>query len=1452
MESLPKPFLQHHYPLLGVLNPNPSKSETEASGNASPTSSSSSDLAAQGIGLSPYSRSVRDQMVEYLGKYPLDSYWDTHNAKEVLKGFAIVTVHAGQSISSRLKYSPGQSLSSLESVLETAKTNHSALSPLNPESPLHPDGLMSPQWVLRQHQLYPSALISFHDLRYYTLAQGRRANGPDSGGDGPGSGTTDVLADDRIATDLLYNHKLAKLRKIKCIPIIILEQSDCERSDTDERIQRIRKVAQLESKSPLIVVRPVAPAQLEEQTAVLARTLLDHAMAYYREQVKRIKTKATRIAPQEFSMSTTDSPRITGKPPLSPAARAAAPGGGLAHPLSERASASAPNLPAVEALAATRSETKVIDPHGLPVLGWNLRYQFKMAVFSEFRQDIMTALQHYYATYTDLIEFMHQITQGTLVTLPSLKMFTRRWEEAKHFLDSLAWKMCKLYLYLDIPASSCELFNGHINSFSSLLASVGYGEGTSYYWKWMTAQHQNFAVLLEIGARHGLTFTLPRVVPVGNARLGASTASLPPNSSSVNLNASANTSTILALGAEFRLPTSFGLDRSVVSPAPLDETTPGCNPATVLQHPGFHYHAAALCSTQFRKRLQEELDHLAATKEAVDESSPTPTMVERLHEQNYLIPLQEKGATEPLFQTTINLLTHAYELFKKYRSVRHTLYMASEIAETYFEAGKYQTAAKFFERIAKTYRREQWGAILTSTLRWSLHCAIETEMWPTVIQLLVELLAPATVISGQERGEYQHELLRTLNAPVERAPTTTPAEPAVPDEGDESAPISRVQPIVVDMTTIYPFVTCFAQFRMDRLTLTGEGTPIRVPYQVVLVVAPGVLASPLRLDAVRLEFSQPQFNTEWTNSYPTWEATLEAEEDKNPSGKQHHVQHMANCTSQRWDTRSLTLPGVKAGERPFWRVEWQKMDSIGESSAPVSTNLWLQDHSYKVLQGELIVSHPRDLQFERIVAEIRTEHHVLALSYPFDDLATRNPPGAFTMGDDRYATKSTWWSTLARQEFGFDRFGQPKWLSVEASKEAKTPQPEEASNNDEADLPSEARNTGSCTLKWTRLPYTGFTHRLAVVDAPLPIEVSCNTGDGPILVHELFSGVIRVDNQSRRNVLIGARITLITADPLAHLADHPFDQVPPDERRSELDLSVTPVALPAGTQHRYQFAMGNFASPGTCQIKIQLQYQPMTADEDPTVSAEWAWSDEPADIQTTSHVYDWVVVEALILNFTGQSMTEPRRSSLASEPETAPSAPGSSPSPRPRMAIDHSSRTSVDSPRRYLLTGRLHNTAFWPIELSNLELLAPETPPGSIPTHPLSPTASSSSPRTSVVWSSFAQLHPRDASPTTAAAAVPDYVLVMPGQSVVHTFLVNTTVSVTSSGYSKRNSQAGKTLGMAQATWRRQLKVEDSVESGQPSGLVGGDPLPSTGSPLEELSRWNYTQFPVEVIGLSM
>ena len=50
-------------------------------------------------------------------------------------------------------------------IAEKDKELHSPLSPLTPDSPLYPDGIMTTMWIRKHRDIIPSVFISFYELR---------------------------------------------------------------------------------------------------------------------------------------------------------------------------------------------------------------------------------------------------------------------------------------------------------------------------------------------------------------------------------------------------------------------------------------------------------------------------------------------------------------------------------------------------------------------------------------------------------------------------------------------------------------------------------------------------------------------------------------------------------------------------------------------------------------------------------------------------------------------------------------------------------------------------------------------------------------------------------------------------------------------------------------------------------------------------------------------------------------------------------------------------------------------------------------------------------------------------------------------------------------------------------------------------------------------------------------
>ena len=243
----------------------------------------------------------------------------------------------------------------------------------------------------------------------------------------------------------------------------------------------------------------------------------------------------------------------------------------------------------------------------------------------------------------------------------------------------------------------------------------------------------------------------------------------------------------------------------------------GCNPGAILQHPGFYYHLAAMCCAERRRRFLEmekanqdnaEMANMIATEKLVDHSS-----------------------------LTIELLTKSYEQFKRYRNGRMTLYLAAEIAGTYYETGKYDMAIKFFERIGKTYRKEKWHMVLTSILRWSLRCAKELGSWAKAVECLFELMSEDLPMADNKRNDIQKELLDIL--------TINPL-----------ANTEEHPPVVIQMDQINAFATCHVQMKNQT---NFVGAPI--DYQITVKTLKTSPPFTMKLDSIKIMFNDARYNT---------------------------------------------------------------------------------------------------------------------------------------------------------------------------------------------------------------------------------------------------------------------------------------------------------------------------------------------------------------------------------------------------------------------------------------------------------------------------------------------------------------------------------------------------------------------------------------------------------------
>ncbi|KAF8841726.1 hypothetical protein BDN67DRAFT_927820 [Paxillus ammoniavirescens] len=397
--------------------------------------------------------------------------------------------------------------------------------------------------------------------------------------------------------------------------------------------------------------------------------------------------------------------------------------------------------------------------------GWTVRYEYKMACFAEFRGEDEVALKHYQDAYTTLM-----IMFGSTAILPPR---TKRWAEAKVLADTINFKITKLYLYNNEHALALSHHNLHMRRFADFSRGWGIGEETFEYWSWMARQHRVLAELLEQGSRSALTF------PTHNPAPRASGA---PNASAAG-------------------PGGVPADLEAVG-------TLGLNPSHALQHPGHYYYMAARCTEARRERF-------LASESMSQGASLAPGYANEKKVDHLTIILE--------------MYTKSYELFKRYNSSasqgRLTLWIACRIAHTYYESGKFDMAVRFFERIAKTYRREKWNAMLRPLLSTWYACAQKLGDVELTVRLLVEMIGYGNV---DEPGTLQEDLLAVLKS-------------SVPQSDDVH---------LVDLKESEPILNTSVVFWQPEARVGDDA-----PFQIFLNAPSNEAISALPVDSVTITFS---------------------------------------------------------------------------------------------------------------------------------------------------------------------------------------------------------------------------------------------------------------------------------------------------------------------------------------------------------------------------------------------------------------------------------------------------------------------------------------------------------------------------------------------------------------------------------------------------------------------
>ncbi|ORX82554.1 hypothetical protein BCR32DRAFT_267562 [Anaeromyces robustus] len=741
--------------------------------------------------------------------------------------------------------------------INTNPNVHSEISPLNPNSPLYPKGIMTTLWVQKYTTQIPCTMLLFTDMYEYNVNDQ--------------SGIQERDYDKLITSEIIERKKNCQERGIKLVVIVMIKYHETELSRIDEKVSFYRKTCNLDAKNTIFVL-PYGSNPVELLTSI-KKTIYEPSVNYYRELNRRIKKKKSKHVPSN--------------PIFSPG-------------------------------------TLPLQDGSLSLSGWNVRYDLKSAFIAEFRQDMDIAIKNYENAYLELRNmFNSDPTNNNGSNKPILEPNSKEWNDGKMIADCINIKICQLYLYKEQPLSAFSQFQTHLQKYKTLPEYINNNSnyriinripkyvrpessnGTIQYWAWMTIQMKAFSELIEL-AQHKLGLNLP--YPTLNYK---------------NINSNVNSSSLLhsySNSSLAELENDLYIQKNIT------------DPNMFIQQAGFYYLLTSQCVEErwnCFKILQKESTERELSAE----------------EKNLL----NSESQIDYASVIIDILKKAYEQFKNQKNGRMTLYLARNIAKMYEEKNNYEIALKFYDRISKTYRNENWNVLLTDILKLIVKCSKETHSYQILIESLVELLSGDMGLEFSERIEIQDELLGLISG-------------SIPFQMNED-PLNN-RNIHIKLNNINSFVSCKVKFNKSE-TLINTPAKFQLSLNTNNIKSP---AKPITFSKLLINFNDPNFNICLYNNEDIKEVTFNEVSD----GENFRRIKNKNGLITEW----INIKDLKH--------ETVKTNFGSEDFLCKTVNLSLCSNMRKIFEGEINTDTPIDLKV--VSVSLIIESAVSNLILTADDL----------------------------------------------------------------------------------------------------------------------------------------------------------------------------------------------------------------------------------------------------------------------------------------------------------------------------------------------------------------------------------------------------------------------------------------------------------------------------------
>ena len=249
--------------------------------------------------------------------------------------------------------------------------------------------------------------------------------------------TQATLRDNRIKSDInnLKNTLLQSGYKTRLAIVVLSEQKRSSVDGLQDRLENIRKVCSIDAKSFFFVPPQETQDELERIAENTLTTIYAHATEYYRDLGRHARKKRSRgVAPQ---------PTV---PPTSGTSRS------------------------------------------LSLQDWNVRYDFKSAIFAEYRQEMDAAFRSFEQAYENLL------SSEVVELIPS---WSPRWNEARLLADIIAIRSLRCLLWNGQTTAAVRRWQLHRDRISELVDRQGNGTDTYGWEAWEARWATVMANLLE-------------------------------------------------------------------------------------------------------------------------------------------------------------------------------------------------------------------------------------------------------------------------------------------------------------------------------------------------------------------------------------------------------------------------------------------------------------------------------------------------------------------------------------------------------------------------------------------------------------------------------------------------------------------------------------------------------------------------------------------------------------------------------------------------------------------------------------------------------------------------------------------------------------------------------------------------------------------------------------------